>query len=67
MEAAEADLKRQKRRYEGHQQTRNSVLADLVEEWEKPDFTMEQKQAATARILAAVIIKPAGMGQRFPP
>jgi hypothetical protein len=40
---------------------------NLAEEWDKPDFTMEQKQAAIAETLTAVIIKPAGRGVRFRP
>ena len=60
MEADEAELLREKRRYEGRQQARKQAVANLAEEWEKPDFTMEQKQAAIAQTLEAVIIKPAG-------
>jgi DNA invertase Pin-like site-specific DNA recombinase len=67
MEAAEADLKAEKRRYEGRQQARKSAVANLAEEWDKPDFTMEQKQAAIAETLTAVIINPVGKGQRFHP
>ena len=32
-----------------------------------PDFTMEQKQAALAKTLTAVIIKPVGRGILFHP
>jgi DNA invertase Pin-like site-specific DNA recombinase len=67
MEAAEAELKREKRQYEGRQQARKNAVANLAEEWEKPDFTMEQKQAAIGETLTAVIINPAGKGQRFHP
>jgi site-specific DNA recombinase len=67
MEAAEAELKREKRRYEGRQQARKHAVADLAGEWDKDDFTMEQKQAAIAETLTAVIIKPAGRGCRFRP
>lgn len=67
MEAIEAELKREKRRYDGRQQARKHAIANLAEEWEKPDFTMEQKQAAIAETLTAVIIKPAGKGMRFHP
>lgn len=65
MEADEADLKREQRQYENRQQSRTRAVANLAEEWEKPDFTMEQKQAAIAQTLTAVIIKPAGKGGRF--
>jgi DNA invertase Pin-like site-specific DNA recombinase len=67
MEADEAELLREKRRYEGRQQARKHAVANLAEEWGKPDFTMEQKQAAIAETLEAVIIKPAGKGGRFHP
>ena len=67
MEADEAELLREKRRYEGRQQARKHAVANLAEEWDKPDFTMEQKQAAIAQTLEAVIIKPSGRGTRFHP
>lgn len=60
MEAVEAGLKRERRQYEGRQQARRHAVANLAEEWGKPDFTMEQKQAAIAQTLTAVIIKPSG-------
>jgi site-specific DNA recombinase len=67
MEARAAELKRQRRRYEGRQQTRRHAIANLAEEWDKPDFWMEQKQAAIAETLTAVIIKPVGRGVPFHP
>jgi DNA invertase Pin-like site-specific DNA recombinase len=67
MEAAEAELRREQRQYEGRQQARRHAVANLAEEWEKLDFTMEQKQAAIAQTLTAVIIKPVGKGGRFHP
>jgi DNA invertase Pin-like site-specific DNA recombinase len=67
MEATEADLKAEKRRYEGRQKALRHAVANLAEEWDKPNFTMEQKQAAIGETLTAVIIKPAGKGQRFHP
>ncbi|MGH3753935.1 MAG: hypothetical protein ACRDRP_14805 [Pseudonocardiaceae bacterium] len=66
MEAVEAGLKRERRQYEGRAQARRHVVTNLAEEWDKPDFTMEQKQAAIAQTLAAVIIKPSGR-RRFHP
>ena len=62
MEAEEAELLREKHRYEGRQQGRKNAVANLAKEWDKPDFTMEQKQAAIAQTLEAVIIKPVGKG-----
>jgi len=67
MEADEAELLREKHRYEGQQQARKHAVANLAEEWDKPDFTMEQKQAAIAQTLEAIIIKPSGKGTRFHP
>ena len=67
MEADETVLKAEQRKYENRQQARRQVVANLAEEWEKPDFTMEQKQAAVAATLTAVIIRPAGKGGRFSP
>jgi len=67
MEADEAELLREKRRYEGRKQARKHAVANLAEEWNKPDFAMEQKQAAIAQTLEAVIIKPVGKGTRFRP
>lgn len=66
MEAVEAGLKRERRQYEGRAQARRHAVANLAEEWDKPDFTMEQKQAAIAQTLTAVIIKPSGR-RRFHP
>ena len=65
MEATEADLKTEQRRYDGQQKARRHAVANLADEWDKPDFTMEQKQAAIAETLSAVIIKPAGKGHHF--
>ena len=67
MEADEAELLREKRRYEGRQQARRNAVVNLAEEWDKPDFTMEQKQAAIAQTLEAIVILPAGKGGRFHP
>ncbi len=67
MEADEAELKRERRQYEGRQQKRRHAIANLAEEWDKPDFTMEQKQAAIAQTLTAVIIKPVGRNVKFHP
>ena len=67
MEEREAELKRERRRYEGRQQTRRHAIVNLAEEWDKPDFTMEQKQAAIAETLTAVIIKPVGRNRKFRP
>jgi site-specific DNA recombinase len=67
MEAREAQLKREQHRHEGQRQARRHSVANLAEEWDKPNFTMEQKQAAIAESLTAVIILPAGRGKSFHP
>jgi hypothetical protein len=67
MEAIEAELRREQRQYAGRQQARRHAVANLADEWEKPDFTMEQKQAAIGETLTAIVIKPAGKGYRFHP
>lgn len=67
MESQVAELNREKRRYEQRRDSRRSVVTDLRKEWDKPDFTMEMKQAAIAKSLVAVVIEPAGKGARFDP
>ena len=67
MEADEAELLREKRQYEGRQQARQRTVANLPEKWDAPDFTMEQKQAAIAETLEAIVIMPDGKGTRFHP
>jgi site-specific DNA recombinase len=61
------ELPSERQTREGRQQARKHAVANLAAEWDKPDFTMEQKQAAIAQTLEAVIIKPAGKGGRFHP
>jgi DNA invertase Pin-like site-specific DNA recombinase len=67
MEADEAELLRESRAYERRRLTHTHAIANLADEWDKPDFTMEQKQAAVGESLEAVIIMPAGKGARFDP
>ncbi|MGH3905487.1 MAG: recombinase family protein [Pseudonocardiaceae bacterium] len=67
MESQEAELLREKRRYEQRQQSRKYSVANLAQEWDRSDFTIEQKQAAIGESLTAIIIKPAGKGRRFHP
>ena len=67
MEASESALLRERRQYEGRQQGRRQVVANLAEEWNRPGFTLEQKQAAIAQSLTAIIINPAGRGGHFHP
>ena len=58
-EAKEATLRAAKRRYEAKRQARQDSAANLGVEWNRPGFTLEQKQAAIAQSLTAVIIHPA--------
>lgn len=67
MESQEAELKREKRAYEAKQKTREQRVTDLAKRWDAADFTMEQKQAAIAETLTAVIIKPSHKGAPFHP
>jgi DNA invertase Pin-like site-specific DNA recombinase len=67
METALANLRREQRKYMSRQDARKNVIANLAEEWKKPSFTMEQKQAAIAQSLTAVVIGPASKGVRFHP
>ncbi|MEV7045662.1 zinc ribbon domain-containing protein [Amycolatopsis sp. NPDC051061] len=67
MEATEATLKREKRKYAVRQDARDAAVANLDEQWEKPSFSIELKQAAIAETLTAVVISPAGKGVRFHP
>lgn len=67
MEAREAVLKREKRAYEAQQHTHQQAIADLAKRWDDPDFTMEQRQAAVAKTLTAVVIMPGRKGERFHP
>lgn len=67
MEAARADLRREQSRYAKRQDARQAAFANLAEEWDKPSFAMELKQAAISKSLSAVVIAPAGKGARFHP
>jgi len=67
MEADEATLKGELRQYEKRQQRRTQAVVNLAEQWDQPDFTMDQKQAAIAQTLSAIIVKPSGRGVRFSP
>jgi site-specific DNA recombinase len=64
MEAEEARLKQARRAWDKPRQARRQVVANLAEEWDRPDFTLEQKQAAIGQTLTAIIPKP-GMGGRY--
>ena len=68
LENEERKLKADKRRYEARRQSRIEAAADLRVEWNRPGFTLEQKQAAIARSIAAVVIHSAPrQGAKFHP
>nr|WP_084467636.1 recombinase family protein [Actinokineospora inagensis] len=68
LEEGESKLRAEKRKYEAKRQARVTRAVNLEAEWNRPDFTLEQKQAAIARSLTAVIVHPAPHpGARFTP
>ncbi|HEY1571678.1 MAG TPA: recombinase family protein [Pseudonocardiaceae bacterium] len=67
MEANVAELRREQRKYTARQDGRKRAITNLAEEWTKPSFTIELKQAAIAQSLTAVIIAPVKKGTRFHP
>jgi site-specific DNA recombinase len=49
-------------------QTQAEAAADLSTEWNRPDFTLEQKQAAIVKSVTTIVIHPAPrQGMRFSP
>jgi hypothetical protein len=67
-EAKESTLWAAKRRHEEKRQARIEAVTNLDTEWNRPDFTLEQKQAAITKSLTAVIIHPASHpGAKFTP
>jgi site-specific DNA recombinase len=67
MEAVRAELRREQARYAKRADVRRAAFANLAEEWKRPSFTMELKQAAIGQSLTAVVIASAGKGTRFHP
>jgi DNA invertase Pin-like site-specific DNA recombinase len=68
LEAEEAELKAEKRRYDAKRQAREAEIPNLRDEWKKPSFTLEQKQAAIAKSIRAVIVMPTSVsGRKFDP
>ena len=67
MEATRAELRREQARYAKRADVRRAAFANLAEEWKRPSFTMELKQAAIGQSLTAVVIASAGKGTRFHP
>lgn len=68
LEAKERALRTEKRKYDAKRQARVEAATDLTTEWNRPDFTLEQKQAAIAKSITAIIIHPAPrLGAKFSP
>jgi hypothetical protein len=61
----EARLEREEREWERPRQARRQVVANLAAEWDRPDLTLEQKQAAIAQTLIAIVLNSGGKGVRF--
>ncbi|MCE7009034.1 recombinase family protein [Kibdelosporangium philippinense] len=64
MEAKKADLRREKSKYSKESNLRSSTVTNLESLWDSPSFSTEQKQAAIAKSLTAIVIHPAGKGAR---
>ena len=68
LEADERKLRAEKRKYDARREARSVSVQNIEAEWNKPGFTLEQKQAAIAKSITAVIIHPApSHGARFSP
>ncbi|MCP2338602.1 hypothetical protein FHU30_003957 [Actinomadura rupiterrae] len=67
LESEERALRADKKRHEAERAQRSEAILDLEAKWEDPDFTLDQRQAAIAQSLTAVVIHPAKPGQRFDP
>ncbi|WP_068927700.1 recombinase family protein [Planobispora rosea] len=68
LEAEERQLEAEQRRHQTARVQRTQRVADLAEKWKDPTFTLDQRQAAIAQSLKAVVIHPARPGQkRFDP
>ena len=68
LEAKERKLRAEKRKYDAKRQARVERATDLTSEWNRPGFTLEQKQSAIAKSITAIVIHPAPrLGARFSP
>ncbi len=64
LEAEERQLEAEQRRHQTARVQRMEGIADLAEKWKDPSFTLDQRQAAIAQSLKAVVIYPTTPGQR---
>jgi site-specific DNA recombinase len=67
LEKMERDLRSEKARHAAERRTRRVAMDDLEAKWRDPEFTLDQRQAAIAQSLVAVVIEPARPGERFDP
>ncbi|MCD0482130.1 recombinase family protein [Streptacidiphilus sp. ASG 303] len=64
LEKDERTLLTERRRHEAARESRTAAVVDLRQKWADPSFTLEQRQAAVAESLVAVIIQPTGGGRK---
>ncbi|GAA1259925.1 recombinase family protein [Sphaerisporangium rubeum] len=64
LEAEERRLEADQRRHQTARVRRTEGVANLAEKWKDPNFTLDQRQAAIAQSLQAVVIHPTRPGQR---
>lgn len=67
LETDQRCLKADRLRHAAGREARGQAIADLDRKWADPEFSLEQRQAATGQSLLAVIIHKAGQGRRFDP
>lgn len=67
LEQVERSLRAEKAKHAADQHAQRVAIEDLEEKWKDPEFTLEQRQAAIAKSLVAVVIEPARPGERFDP
>lgn len=65
LETEERKLVNERKRHEAQRQSQRAAVADLRARWSDPSFTLEQRQAAVAESLIAVVINPVGLGSAF--
>jgi site-specific DNA recombinase len=64
LEAEERRLEADQRRHQTARTRRTQGVANLAGKWTDPNFTLDQRQAAIAQSLTAVLIHPTRPGQR---
>ncbi|MEU6969804.1 recombinase zinc beta ribbon domain-containing protein [Kitasatospora aureofaciens] len=65
LESDERKLKNERQRHEAARTQRMEAIPDLRRQWADPNFALEQRQAAVAKSLIAVVIHPTGPGSRI--